>query len=76
MEIKNSSMRAGAKVPHLSYVGDADVSKGRDLGAGENHRQLRRPRDTGRLWQPRSESPSTPRSSARDVDDAYTAAGW
>ena len=25
VEIKNSTIGAGAKVPHLSYVGDADV---------------------------------------------------
>lgn len=33
VEIKNSSIGAGAKVPHLSYVGDADVGEGANLGA-------------------------------------------
>jgi bifunctional UDP-N-acetylglucosamine pyrophosphorylase/glucosamine-1-phosphate N-acetyltransferase len=33
VEIKNSEIRAGAKVPHLSYIGDADVGAGTNLGA-------------------------------------------
>jgi bifunctional UDP-N-acetylglucosamine pyrophosphorylase / glucosamine-1-phosphate N-acetyltransferase len=33
-EIKNSRVGAGAKVPHLSYVGDAEVGRGANLGAG------------------------------------------
>jgi len=34
VEIKNSTIGAGSKVPHLSYVGDADVGEGSNLGAG------------------------------------------
>jgi bifunctional UDP-N-acetylglucosamine pyrophosphorylase/glucosamine-1-phosphate N-acetyltransferase len=34
VEIKNSQIGAGAKVPHLSYVGDAEVGAGSNLGAG------------------------------------------
>jgi bifunctional UDP-N-acetylglucosamine pyrophosphorylase/glucosamine-1-phosphate N-acetyltransferase len=34
VEIKNSHVGKGAKVPHLSYVGDADVGGGSNLGAG------------------------------------------
>jgi bifunctional UDP-N-acetylglucosamine pyrophosphorylase/glucosamine-1-phosphate N-acetyltransferase len=34
VEIKNSIIGAGSKVPHLSYVGDADVGEGSNLGAG------------------------------------------
>lgn len=34
VELKNSAIGAGAKVPHLSYVGDADVGEGTNLGAG------------------------------------------
>jgi acetyltransferase-like isoleucine patch superfamily enzyme len=34
VEIKNSEIGAGAKVPHLSYVGDADVGEGANVGAG------------------------------------------
>jgi len=34
VEIKNSDIGAGTKVPHLSYVGDAQVGEGTNLGAG------------------------------------------
>ncbi len=34
VEIKNSEIGEGAKVPHLSYVGDADVGAGANVGAG------------------------------------------
>jgi bifunctional UDP-N-acetylglucosamine pyrophosphorylase/glucosamine-1-phosphate N-acetyltransferase len=34
VEVKNSDLGAGAKVPHLSYIGDADVGEGANLGAG------------------------------------------
>lgn len=34
VEVKNSRIRKGAKVPHLSYVGDAEVGEGANLGAG------------------------------------------
>jgi len=34
VEIKSSRIGAGAKVPHLAYIGDADVGPGSNLGAG------------------------------------------
>ncbi len=34
VEIKNSEIGEGTKVPHLSYVGDADVGPGTNIGAG------------------------------------------
>jgi bifunctional UDP-N-acetylglucosamine pyrophosphorylase / glucosamine-1-phosphate N-acetyltransferase len=34
VEIKNSDVGPGAKVPHLSYIGDADVGARTNLGAG------------------------------------------
>jgi len=34
VEIKNSTIGAGTKVPHLSYIGDADVGAGTNIGAG------------------------------------------
>jgi bifunctional UDP-N-acetylglucosamine pyrophosphorylase / glucosamine-1-phosphate N-acetyltransferase len=34
VEIKNAEIGEGAKVPHLSYVGDAEVGAGSNLGAG------------------------------------------
>jgi bifunctional UDP-N-acetylglucosamine pyrophosphorylase / glucosamine-1-phosphate N-acetyltransferase len=33
VEVKNSDIGAGTKVPHLSYIGDADVGQGTNLGA-------------------------------------------
>jgi len=33
VEIKNSDIGPAAKVPHLSYIGDADVGEGTNLGA-------------------------------------------
>jgi bifunctional UDP-N-acetylglucosamine pyrophosphorylase/glucosamine-1-phosphate N-acetyltransferase len=33
VEIKNSDIGEGVKVPHLSYIGDADVGEGSNLGA-------------------------------------------
>jgi len=34
VEIKNSTLAEGAKVPHLSYVGDASIGAGANIGAG------------------------------------------
>ena len=34
VEIKNSDVGAGTKVPHLSYIGDADMGEGSNIGAG------------------------------------------
>ncbi len=34
VELKNSQIGAGTKVPHLSYVGDATVGAGVNIGAG------------------------------------------
>jgi bifunctional UDP-N-acetylglucosamine pyrophosphorylase/glucosamine-1-phosphate N-acetyltransferase len=34
VEIKNSHIGEGTKVPHLSYIGDADVGAGTNIGAG------------------------------------------
>jgi bifunctional UDP-N-acetylglucosamine pyrophosphorylase/glucosamine-1-phosphate N-acetyltransferase len=34
VEIKNSRIGTGAKVPHLSYVGDAEIGDGTNIGAG------------------------------------------
>jgi bifunctional UDP-N-acetylglucosamine pyrophosphorylase / glucosamine-1-phosphate N-acetyltransferase len=34
VEVKNSEIGAGAKVPHLSYLGDADVGDGANVAAG------------------------------------------
>ncbi|MFL6217360.1 MAG: bifunctional UDP-N-acetylglucosamine diphosphorylase/glucosamine-1-phosphate N-acetyltransferase GlmU [Actinomycetes bacterium] len=34
VEVKNSTVGPGSKVPHLSYVGDADIGAGVNVGAG------------------------------------------
>jgi bifunctional UDP-N-acetylglucosamine pyrophosphorylase/glucosamine-1-phosphate N-acetyltransferase len=34
VETKNARIGDGAKVPHLSYVGDADIGEGTNIGAG------------------------------------------
>ena len=34
VETKNAQIGDGAKVPHLSYVGDADIGPGSNIGAG------------------------------------------
>lgn len=34
VEIKKSTVGEGAKVPHLAYVGDADIGAGANMGAG------------------------------------------
>jgi bifunctional UDP-N-acetylglucosamine pyrophosphorylase/glucosamine-1-phosphate N-acetyltransferase len=34
VEIKNSEVGAGSKVPHLSYIGDATIGEGTNIGAG------------------------------------------
>lgn len=33
VEVKNSDIGPGSKIPHLSYIGDADVGAGANLGA-------------------------------------------
>ena len=34
VELKNSRIGKGAKVPHQSYIGDADIGEGANIGAG------------------------------------------
>ena len=40
VEVKNSDIGAGAKVPHLSYIGDADIGAETEPRGGHHHRQL------------------------------------
>ena len=42
VEIKNSHVGEGTKVPHLAYVGDADIGPGSQPRRRHDHRQLRR----------------------------------
>ncbi len=34
VEVKNSDIGEGAKVPHLAYIGDAEIGDGANIGAG------------------------------------------
>lgn len=34
VEVKNSTIGEGTKVPHLSYIGDADIGSGTNIGCG------------------------------------------
>ena len=65
-------------MPHLSYVGDAEIGAGANIGAGHDHRQLRRPRQA-----PHEDRRRTRASGSNTVlvapvevgDGAYTGAG-
>jgi bifunctional UDP-N-acetylglucosamine pyrophosphorylase/glucosamine-1-phosphate N-acetyltransferase len=49
VEVKKSTIHAGAKVPHLSYVGDAEIGARANLGAGTitaNYHRGRKTRTT------------------------------
>jgi bifunctional UDP-N-acetylglucosamine pyrophosphorylase / glucosamine-1-phosphate N-acetyltransferase len=49
VEVKKSTIHEGAKVPHLSYVGDADIGERANLGAGTitaNYHRGRKTRTT------------------------------
>jgi bifunctional UDP-N-acetylglucosamine pyrophosphorylase/glucosamine-1-phosphate N-acetyltransferase len=77
VEIKNSRIGAGAKVPHLSYIGDADVGDGANLGASTitaNYDGRQKHRTTfGR--DVRTGIHSSFVAPVRVGDDAYTGAG-
>jgi bifunctional UDP-N-acetylglucosamine pyrophosphorylase/glucosamine-1-phosphate N-acetyltransferase len=77
VEVKNSDIGAGAKVPHLSYIGDADVGEGSNLGAGSitanyDGRQKHRTKIGSRVRGGVDTSYVAPVTVG---DDAYTAAG-
>jgi bifunctional UDP-N-acetylglucosamine pyrophosphorylase/glucosamine-1-phosphate N-acetyltransferase len=77
VEIKNSDIGAGAKVPHLSYIGDADVGDGSNLGASTitanyDGRAKHRTRIGSRVHGGVHTSLVAPVTVG---DDAYTAAG-
>jgi bifunctional UDP-N-acetylglucosamine pyrophosphorylase/glucosamine-1-phosphate N-acetyltransferase len=49
VEVKKSTIHAGAKVPHLSYIGDAEIGAKANLGAGTitaNYHRGRKTRTT------------------------------
>ncbi|HEV3230291.1 MAG TPA: bifunctional UDP-N-acetylglucosamine diphosphorylase/glucosamine-1-phosphate N-acetyltransferase GlmU [Solirubrobacteraceae bacterium] len=77
VEIKNSDIGAGAKVPHLSYIGDADIGEEANLGAGTitaNYDGRAKHRTTiGRRV--RGGVDTSLVAPVTVADDAYTAAG-
>jgi bifunctional UDP-N-acetylglucosamine pyrophosphorylase/glucosamine-1-phosphate N-acetyltransferase len=77
VEIKNSDIGAGSKVPHLSYIGDADIGEGTNLGASTitaNYDGSRKHRTT--IGDRVKTSVDTTLVAPVSVgDDAYTAAG-
>ena len=77
VETKNAEIGDGAKVPHLSYVGDAEIGEGTNIGAGTifaNYDGVAKHRTVvGRHARPAPTTPSSPRS--RSGDGAGTAGG-
>jgi bifunctional UDP-N-acetylglucosamine pyrophosphorylase/glucosamine-1-phosphate N-acetyltransferase len=77
VEIKNSDIGAGSKVPHLSYIGDATVGEGTNLGASTitaNYDGYRKNRTTigARV---KTSVDTTLIAPVTVGDDAFTAAG-
>jgi bifunctional UDP-N-acetylglucosamine pyrophosphorylase / glucosamine-1-phosphate N-acetyltransferase len=77
VEIKNSDVGAGTKVPHLSYVGDADIGEETNLGAGTitanyDYRRKNRTRIGARV---RGGVQTALVAPVQIGDDAYTGAG-
>jgi bifunctional UDP-N-acetylglucosamine pyrophosphorylase / glucosamine-1-phosphate N-acetyltransferase len=77
VEIKNSDIGRGTKVPHLSYIGDADIGEGTNLGASTitaNYDGYRKHRTTigSRV---KTSVDTTFIAPVTIGDDAYTGAG-
>jgi len=77
VEVKNSTVGPGSKVPHLSYVGDTDIGAGSNIGAGTitaNYDGRRKHRTT--IGDRVRVSVDTAFVAPVSIgDDAYTAAG-
>jgi bifunctional UDP-N-acetylglucosamine pyrophosphorylase/glucosamine-1-phosphate N-acetyltransferase len=77
VEIKNSTVSTGAKVPHLSYIGDTDIGEGTNIGGGSitaNYDGARKHRTT--IGARVKVSVDTMFVAPVTIgDDAYTAAG-
>ena len=77
VEVKNSDVGAGTKIPHLSYIGDADIGEGTNLGASTitaNYDGYRKHRTTigSRV---KTSVDTTLIAPVTVGDDAYTGAG-
>jgi bifunctional UDP-N-acetylglucosamine pyrophosphorylase/glucosamine-1-phosphate N-acetyltransferase len=79
VEIKNSDVGAGSKVPHLSYIGDADIGEESNLGAATitaNYNARTKKKTRTRLGKRVKTSVDTTLVAPVELgDDAYTAAG-
>ena len=77
VEIKNSDVGAGSKIPHLSYIGDADIGERTNLGAATitaNYDGFAKHRTTIGTGV-RTSVDTTLVAPVNIGDDAYTAAG-
>ncbi len=77
VEVKNTDLGAGSKIPHLSYIGDADIGERTNLGASTitaNYDGYRKHRTTigARV---RTSVDTTLVAPVSVGDDAYTGAG-
>jgi bifunctional UDP-N-acetylglucosamine pyrophosphorylase/glucosamine-1-phosphate N-acetyltransferase len=77
VEVKNSEIGPGTKIPHLSYIGDADVGEETNLGAATitanyDGRRKHRTRLGRRV---RTSVDTTLVAPVAVGDDAYTGAG-
>jgi bifunctional UDP-N-acetylglucosamine pyrophosphorylase/glucosamine-1-phosphate N-acetyltransferase len=80
VEIKNASIGEEARVPHLSYIGDADIGKGANIGAGSITanfpHQAGKPKGKTRIGRDVRVGVDTVFLAPVEVgDDAWTAAG-
>ena len=79
VEIKNSDVGAGTKVPHLSYIGDTDIGEESNLGAATitaNYDARTKRKTRTRLGKRVKTSVDTTLVAPVELgDDAYTAAG-
>jgi bifunctional UDP-N-acetylglucosamine pyrophosphorylase / glucosamine-1-phosphate N-acetyltransferase len=79
VEIKNSDVGAGSKVPHLSYIGDADIGEESNLGAATitaNYNARTKAKTRTKLGKRVKTSVDTTLVAPVELgDDAYTAAG-
>jgi bifunctional UDP-N-acetylglucosamine pyrophosphorylase / glucosamine-1-phosphate N-acetyltransferase len=79
VEVKNSDIGRGTKVPHLSYIGDADVGEDANLGAATitaNYNSKTKTKSRTTLGDRVKTSVDTTLVAPVELgDDAYTAAG-
>jgi bifunctional UDP-N-acetylglucosamine pyrophosphorylase/glucosamine-1-phosphate N-acetyltransferase len=79
VEVKNSDIGRGTKVPHLSYLGDADVGEEANIGAGNitaNYNAATRKKNRTKIGNRAKTSVDTSFVAPVSVgDDAYTGAG-